>query len=90
MFVIYAFGHGTSKCNEILQEIPIHPGEGQDGVGGTGRGVEEGFSWFLENRMRLFSVFQKFRDFFHLGKGQDGVGGTERVGRVFPGFWKTV
>ena len=28
LFVLYAFGHGTSKCNEILHRIPFRPGEG--------------------------------------------------------------
>ena len=26
--VLYAFGHGTTKCNEILHTIPFRPGEG--------------------------------------------------------------
>jgi len=26
--VLHAFGHGTTKCNEILHTIPIRPGEG--------------------------------------------------------------
>ena len=29
VFVIYAFGHGTTKCNETLQAIPFRPGEGR-------------------------------------------------------------
>jgi hypothetical protein len=29
VFVRYAFEHGTSKCNEILQGIPFRPGEGR-------------------------------------------------------------
>jgi hypothetical protein len=29
LFVRYAFEHGTSKCNEILQGIPFRPGEGR-------------------------------------------------------------
>ncbi len=29
MFVIYAFGHGTTKCNEIWQGIPFRPAEGR-------------------------------------------------------------
>ncbi len=32
VFVIDAFGHDTTKCNEIWQGIPFRPGEGQDGV----------------------------------------------------------
>ena len=28
LFVLYAFGHGTTKCNEILHRIPFRPGEG--------------------------------------------------------------
>jgi len=28
LFVLYAFGHGTSKCNEILHTIPFRPEEG--------------------------------------------------------------
>ena len=26
--ILYAFGHDTSKCNEILHRIPFRPGEG--------------------------------------------------------------
>jgi hypothetical protein len=29
LFVIHAFGHDTTKCNEILQAIPFQPGEGR-------------------------------------------------------------
>ena len=29
LFVRYAFRHGTSKCNEIFQEISFRPGEGR-------------------------------------------------------------
>ena len=28
LFVLYAFGHGTTKCNEILHTIPFRPEEG--------------------------------------------------------------
>ena len=34
LFVLHTFGHGTSKCNEILHRIPFCPEEGQDGVFG--------------------------------------------------------
>ncbi len=29
VFVIYAFGHGTTKCNEIWQGTPFRPTEGR-------------------------------------------------------------
>jgi hypothetical protein len=29
LFIIYAFGHDMTKCNEILQAIPFRPGEGR-------------------------------------------------------------
>ena len=58
LFVRYAFGHGTSKCNEILQGIPFRPEEGRDEVGGAEGGVLG----------RIFQVFwktiRKFLRFF--------------------------
>ncbi len=39
MYVLYAFRHCTSQCNQTLHGTPLGPGEGQDGVGGTEMGM---------------------------------------------------
>ena len=60
LFARYAFGHGTTKCNEIWQGIPFRPEEGRDEVGGAEGGVlGRIFPSFLENHTKISSIFQK-------------------------------
>ncbi len=47
--VLYSFGHGTSKCNEILYRTPFRPGEGYrvvfDPKFSPQGGVHPSYSW---------------------------------------------
>jgi hypothetical protein len=55
VFVIYAFGHDTSKCNETLQGILFRPGEGRKVVSNPkfspqGGGVFAPYCWIYYSK----------------------------------------
>src|SRR6478672_4576021 len=88
--VRYAFGHGTTKCNEIWQGIPFRPEEGRDEVGGAEGGVlGRIFQVFWKTIRKFLRFFKKFKD---PEGGRDEVGGAEGgvLGRIFQVFWKTI
>jgi hypothetical protein len=58
LFVLYAFGSCKSQCSQTLHGIPLHPGEGQDGVRAPKRGVVEAPPVF-EKPEKFVSDFSK-------------------------------
>ena len=63
---LHAFGHGTTKWNEILRTILFRPEEGHDGVFAVESGFWGGFSKFSEKPHYIFLIFQKIHRYFQL------------------------
>ena len=60
LFVLHAFGHGTTKCNEILYTIPFRPEEGHRIVFDQKFLLERGVFHTLVGFTTLYAFFRKF------------------------------
>ncbi len=58
MYVLYAFRHRRSQCNQTLHGTPLGPGEGQDGIGGTERGMGKSSPQFFKNGEKIFGFLK--------------------------------